>query len=330
MLRTTLVGSYPRVSDRSLPVNLRQMLHQHDRGEIKDIELEHAYQATIARVVKEQEEASIDLLTDGQIRWDDLLTPLTRQLEGAHAGGLLRWFDNNVYYRHPVIEGPLRWRGPATVADYRVAATAATRPVKAVLPGPITYASLAEDRFYRDFDRLALAVAGALHEEAQALAAAGAPWIQIDEPSLGGRPAAVQLARTCVQTITKDVKTKFALATYFRPIDGIYPALRTFPVDALQIDVMDRPDQLDLVLQNPPPGDIVLGCMDARNTRLEERDRLARLLERAAEKLGADRLWASPNAGLEFLPHATAQHKVARLAEAVAAVNGKPAELEAR
>src|SRR2546428_4929627 len=142
MVRTTLVGSYPRVSDRSLPVNLRQMLHQHDRGEIKDIELERAYQATIARVVKEQEEAGIDLLTDGQIRWDDLLTPLTRQLEGAHAGGLLRYFDNNVYYRHPVIEGPLRWRSQATVQDYRTAAAGTTIPVKAVLPGPITYASL--------------------------------------------------------------------------------------------------------------------------------------------------------------------------------------------
>ncbi len=330
MVRATLVGSYPRVSDRPLPVNLRQMLHQHDRGEIKDIELQRAYQATIARVVKEQEEAGIDLLTDGQIRWDDLLTPITRQLEGAHAGGLLRYFDNNVYYRHPVIEGPLVWRGPATVEDYRTAAAATTRPVKAVLPGPITYASLSEDRFYHDFDRLAAAVAGALHQEAQALAAAGAAWIQIDEPALGGRPASIELARTCLQTVTKGVKAKFVLATYFKPIDGIYPALRTFPVDALQIDVVDRPDQLGLLLGNPPQGDIVLGCVDARNSRLEERDRLARLLEGAAGTLGADRLWASPNAGLEFLPHATAQKKMARLTEAVAAVNGKPAELEAR
>jgi 5-methyltetrahydropteroyltriglutamate--homocysteine methyltransferase len=330
MVRTTLVGNYPRVSDRSLPVNLRQMLHQHDRGEIKDIELERGYQATITRAVKEQEAAGIDLLTDGQIRWDDLLTPLTRQLDGAQAGGLLRWFDNNVYYRHPVIEGPLRWRGPATVADYRVAAAATTRPVKAVLPGPVTYASLSEDRFYKDFERLAQAVAGALHEEAQALAAAGAPWIQIDEPALGGRPSAVDLARTLLETITKGVKAKFALATYFKPIDGIYAALRTFPVDALQIDVVDRPDQLDLLIRNPPKGDIVLGWVDARNTRLEDRDQLTRLLEGAAEKLGADRLWASPNAGLEFLPHATALQKMARLAEAVAAVNGKTAELEAR
>ncbi len=46
--------------------------------------------------------------------------------------------------------------------------------------------------------------------------------------------------------------------------------------------------------------------MDARNTRLEERDALARTLEKAVDKLGADRVWASPNAGLEFLPHATA------------------------
>jgi 5-methyltetrahydropteroyltriglutamate--homocysteine methyltransferase len=330
MVRTTLVGGYPRISDGPLPVNLRQMLHQHDRGEIKDVELEHAYRATIRRVVKEQEEAGIDLPTDGQIRWDDLLTPITRQLEGAQPGGLLRYFDNNVYYRHPVIEGAVRWRGPATVEDYRTAAAAASRPVKAVLPGPVTYAALSEDRFYHDFDRLARAVADALHEEASALAAAGAAWIQIDEPALGGRPAALELARACLRIITKDVKAKFALATYFKAIDGIYKELRGFPVDALQVDVVDQPGQLDLVLQSPPSGEVVLGCVDARNTRLEDPDVLARLIERAASRLGADRLWISPNAGLEFLPHATAQKKIARMAEAVAAVNGKPSKLEAR
>lgn len=330
MVRSTLAGSYPRVSDRPLPINLRQALHQHDRGEISDVELEHAYRATITRVVKEQEEAGIDLLTDGQIRWDDLLTPITRQLAGAHAGGLLRYFDNNVYYRHPVIEGALRWRGPATVADYTTAAGATTRPVKAVLPGPVTYAALSEDRFYKDFDRLALAVAGALHDEAQALAAAGAPWIQIDEPALGGRPASVELARKCLEVVRSGVKTKFALATYFKPTEGVYPALRTFPVDGLQIDVVDRPDQLEMVLRNPPKGDVILGCVDARNTRLDDRETLVRLLERAADRLGPERVWASPNAGLEFLPHATAQKKMARLVEAVALANGKAAELEAR
>jgi 5-methyltetrahydropteroyltriglutamate--homocysteine methyltransferase len=309
-------------------VNLRQLLHQHDRGELSDVELEHGYTATIKRVVKEQEAAGIDLLTDGQIRWDDLLTPITRQLEGAQVGGLLRYFDNNVYYRHPVIGGSLRWRGPATVEDYKTAAAATSRPVKAVLPGPITFASLAEDRFYHDFDKLARSVADALHQEAQALAAAGAPWIQIDEPALGGRPELAPLAGACLQTITQNVKAKFALASYFKPIDRLYPALRAFPVDAVQVDVVDRPDQLEMVLKNPPSGDVVLGCIDARNTRLEDRDSLARLLERVVSRLGADRLWASPNAGLEFLPHATAQKKMALLAEAVATVNGKPAQLK--
>ncbi len=86
MLRSTLAGSYPRVSDAPLPVSLREMLHKHSRREISDAELERAYEATITRIVKEQESAGIDLLTDGQIRWDDLLTLIT-----------LRHVDNNVY-----------------------------------------------------------------------------------------------------------------------------------------------------------------------------------------------------------------------------------------
>jgi 5-methyltetrahydropteroyltriglutamate--homocysteine methyltransferase len=330
MLRSTLTGSYPRVSDAPLPVNLRQMLHKHDRREISDAELEHAYEATITRIVKEQESAGIDLLTDGQVRWDDLLTPITRQLDGAKPGGLLRYFDNNVYYRHPVIQGPIRWRGPATVDDYRTATGATTRPVKAVLPGPITYAVLSEDRAYKNFEMLARAVSEALHQEALALQEAGALLIQVDEPALGGQPLRLALARACMETIARGLKTSLGIATYFKPVQEIWTGLRAFPVQVWQVDVADRPAQLDMVLKAPPDGEVVLGCMDARNTRLEERDTLARTLEKATEKLGADRVWASPNAGLEFLPHATAQKKMARLAEAVGAVNGRTAGTAAR
>jgi len=330
VLRATVLGSYPRVSDQPLPVNLRQTIHRHDRGEVADAELDLAYRATITRVVKEQEQAGIDLLTDGQIRWDDLLTPIARHLEGVQVGGLLRYFDNNVYYRHPIIHGPVRWKGPATVEDYRTAVAATGRPVKAVIPGAVTYAALSEDRYYRDFDRLALALAEALHAEAVALDRAGAPWIQIDEPSLGSQPARLPMARTCVETIARGLRAKVALATYFRAVDGVWSELRTFPVQALQVDVVDRPAQLDLVLKQPPDREVVLGCVDARNTRLEDRDAVARLLERVMERVGADRVWASPNCGLEFLPHSTAQKKMARLVEAVATINGKPAEPAAR
>ena len=323
------MGSYPRVSDAPLPINLRQMLHKHDRHEVSDDELERAYAATITRVVREQESAGIDLLTDGQIRWDDLLTPVTRSLEGARPGGLLRYFDNNVYYRHPIIQGPLRWLGPATVADYRIASAATARPVKAVLPGPITFASLSEDRFYRDPERLVLALTAALREEALALDRAGAPWIQIDEPALGAQPQLAPLARTCLQTLTAGLNARTVLATYFRPVQTVWAEIRTFPVHAVQVDVVDRPDQLDLVLSDPPQGQLVLGCLDARNTRLEDRDVLARLLEHAASRCGSERLWASPNCGLEFLPHASAQKKMSRLTEAVALVNGQPAESRA-
>ncbi len=326
MLRTSLVGSYPRVSDQPLQVNLRQMLHKHDRAELSDAELEHAYRATITRVIKEQEDAGIDLLTDGQIRWDDLLTPFSRQLEGIQVGGLLRYFDNNVYYRHPIVKAMVRWRGPASVEDYRVAAAATRHPVKAVLPGPITFAALAEDRFYKEFEKLALSVAEALHQEAMTLDRAGAPWIQIDEPALGGQPDWVPLARTCIQTVTRGLRARTALATYFRPIASIWTQLRSFPVNALQVDVVERPEQLDLVLQDPPDTEVVLGCVDARNTRLEDCDALARLLDRAAQRIGSERLWASPNCGLEFLPHATAQRKMVRLVETVGAVNGRTAE----
>ncbi len=322
MIRTTVVGSYPRVSDAPLQVNLRQALHRRDRREIGDAEVEAAYRATIKRVVEEQVLAGIDLVTDGQVRWDDLVTPFVRAMEGAHTGGLLRYYDNNVYYRHPVVTGSLRRRGAAVVEDFRYASGMSERPVKGVLVGPLTLATLAEDRFYGDLAKLTMAAAEVLHEEARDLAKAGARVLQIDEPALAFHPARVALARTAVETVVRELGVKTALYTYFGSLDGVYPALLEFPVDLIGIDVAERPQHLDLILERPFPKELGLGVVNARNTRIEDEKDLVRLLERISDHIPADRLWVNPSCGLEFLPHASARRKLELMVAAVRRVNG--------
>ncbi len=315
-MRTTVVGSYPRVSDAPLEVSLRQAIHRHDRHEITDADLEAAYRATIRRVVEEQAQAGIDLLTDGQVRWDDLLTPFLRALEGAHTGGLLRYYDNNVYYRHPVVTGALRRRGQAVVEDFRYASSLTDRPVKAVLVGPLTLATLSEDRHYGDQSRLMLAAADVLHEEARALVQAGAKFIQVDEPALGYHPAKAELTQTALARVVEGLGVTTALYTYFGPLDRVYPALLEFPVDVIGIDVAERPQHLDLILGRPFPKQLGLGVVNARNTRLETEAELERLLERVTQHVPPERLWLNPSCGLEFLPHATARRKMEILAAA--------------
>ena len=68
------------------------------------------------------------MVTDGMIRWDDGQTYIARNLEGFEATGLLRYFDTNTYYRQPVATGPISWKGPITVSDYRFAAGCTSLP----------------------------------------------------------------------------------------------------------------------------------------------------------------------------------------------------------
>jgi len=325
LLRTTVVGSYPRVSDAPLEVNLRQAIHRHDRHEITTPALEAAIQATIKRVVEEQVAAGVDLVTDGQVRWDDLLTPFVRAMEGAHTGGLLRFYDNNVYYRHPVVTGPLRRGGPAVVEDFRYASAVSPRPVKAVLVGPLTLATLSEDRYYGDFSRMIMAAADVLREEAQDLAKAGASLVQLDEPALGYHPAKVELARAAVEAVVAGLPARTALYTYFGPLEKIYPALLEFPVDVLGIDVAERPQHLDLLLGRPFPKELGLGAVNGRNTRLESEEDLVRLFNRVTTHVPPDRVWVNPSSGLEFLPHGTARRKLEVLAGAVRSHNQRRA-----
>jgi 5-methyltetrahydropteroyltriglutamate--homocysteine methyltransferase len=325
MIRTTVVGSYPRVSDAPLEVSLRQSIHRHDRREMDDAQLEAAYQATIKRVLDEQAQAGIDLVTDGQVRWDDLLTPFVRAMEGAHTGGLLRYYDNNVYYRHPVVTGALRRQRPAVVEDFRYAQSVSARPVKAVLVGPFTLATLSEDRFYGDLSQLALAAAEVLHQEAQDLVKAGATVVQIDEPALGYHAHKVHLARAALERVVHGLGVKTVLATYFGPLEAVYPALLDFPVDQLALDIAERPHHLSLVLANPGTKELTLGVVNARNTRLEREADLLGMLQRVTERVPADRLWIGPSTGLEFLPHATARRKLDVLVAAARRFNGSRA-----
>jgi 5-methyltetrahydropteroyltriglutamate--homocysteine methyltransferase len=139
MIKTTVHGFYPKISEDPALPNYRRARNRLDSGEISDADFNQVVQATIKRAVDEQIEAGIDLPTDGQIQWDDLVSPFARTWKNTAVGGLIRFFDNNTYYRRAQINGDVSVNTPAAAADFRVAQAAASRPLKAVLPGPLTF-----------------------------------------------------------------------------------------------------------------------------------------------------------------------------------------------
>lgn len=318
-ITTTVVGSYPKPPDEGEPFVVRKTLHALERDEATPDDLRSAQDELVRANIHEQEEAGIDLITDGQARWDDILTPFARNMAGFEIGGLLRWFDNNVYYRRPLCTGPVEWRGPSSVEAYRFAAATTTRSrVKAVIPGPITFARGSVDDHYKDHEAFVKAIAAVLAQEAAELEAAGAPVIQIDEPALLGAPEDLALAKEAIALITSELsEVETVLATYFGDAKRLGAELFELPVDAFGFDLVSGPENHTLIREAPRDKRIVAGLVDARNTKLEDEGELVRSIHELTEAVGHENLLVSPSAGLEFLPREKARAKLHRLTDVV-------------
>ncbi len=317
MFKTTVVGSYPKITEDKTAVNLRRARNRFDQKKISAKELEKAYQETIKRVIREQEEAGIDLITDGQIRWDDLVAPFARNIQGIEIDGLLRFFDNNFYYRRPVIKSKVSFRNYSVVDQFTFARVNAKNEVKQVIPGAFTFAKLSIDEFYHNEERLVFDIAQILHKEAERLVQEGAKAIQIDEPSLCAHPDKLKLVEESLKIITGETQAKFALYLYFGSIKELVPELFELPVDIIGADVVSKKENLDALLEYDGKKEIGLGCVDARSIRMESQAELIALFETVAKKIPADKIYINPSCGLEFLPNAEAQNKLKNMVGAV-------------
>jgi 5-methyltetrahydropteroyltriglutamate--homocysteine methyltransferase len=312
-IETTVVGSYPKPPAEGTPFRLRKTLHAVERGEATPDDLEDARNELVREVISEQEAAGIDIVTDGQARWDDLVTPFARNMAGFEVGGLLRWFDNNVYYRRPVCVGPLEWRGPSSVEAFTYAQSVASTRVKAVVPGPVTFAHLSVDEHYKDHERFVLALASVLAQEAFELEAAGATIIQFDEPALLGAPEDLDLARRALEVVTAELgSTETLVATYFGDAKRLGADLFRLPVAGFHLDLVAGPENWELLREWPSDRRLQAGVLNARNTRLESEGDLNREIERLTDLVG-DELRVAPSCGLEFLPREKARAKLGLL-----------------
>ncbi len=328
-MRTTAIGSYPKIPNRPRPARLRRAIARLDRGEITAQELTRVEDDVTIEVIGEQVEAGLDIVTDGQIRWDDDQTYIARRLDGFEIGGLIRYFDTNTYYRQPNVIGPVRWREPILVRDYEFAAKHSEKPVKALITGPYTLAALSTDSHYSDRRRLVLDLAQALHQEALALVAAGAPAIQVNEPAILQHKEDVPLLVEAVAVMLdslpasgRGVQTETSVYTWFGDADGILPQLMELPVDFIGLDFVTGPGNWEALARTVFTKGLGFGIVDARNTKMESADEIAGQIRRIGEFVPADRLHVNPSCGLEYLPREVAFDKLKRLAEGVRRAQG--------
>jgi 5-methyltetrahydropteroyltriglutamate--homocysteine methyltransferase len=316
-MRTSAVGSYPKIPNRPRPAHLRQAIARRERGDISAEELAQVQDEVTTEVIAEQVEAGLDLVTDGQIRWGDDQTYIAQHLEGFQIGGLIRYFDTNTYYRQPVVTAPVRWREPILVRDYEFAAAQSPKPVKALITGPYTLAALSTDSHYGDRRRLLLDLAEALRQEVQALAAAGAPLIQVNEPAILKHKDDIALIAEALTVVLDGAGTETALYTWFGSADGILPQLIELPADVIGLDFVWGRGNWEGLARVSSTKRLGFGIVDARNTRIESVVEIAAGIKRVSELVPPERLDVNPSCGLEYLPREVAFEKLKRMVEGV-------------
>ncbi len=312
---TTVIGNYPKIPDLPAPGKWRRAVEKLQKGQITEAELHQVENEVTLDVIRDQVEAGVDLITDGQIRWEDPQTYFARRLRGFSINGLQRYFDTNVYYREPVAEGEISWIEPIVVRDFEFARRHSIRPVKPVVTGPFTLARLGRNAFYGTAREFTLALARALNAELRALQDAGAEVIQVDEPALCQHKHDYPLFAEAMTVLTEGVTEKKLLCTYFGDVGGVYPQILELPFDAIGLDFVAGYRNWEVIARAPFTKGLTFGIVDARNTRLETVDELVQAIRRITEVVPPDRLMVAPSAGLEFLPHGVARRKLQRLVE---------------
>src|SRR5467141_1786483 len=322
-MKTTVIGAYPKIGDGLEAQELRRALHRHDRGEIGDADLAKVYDDVTRSTIGEIEAAGVDVTNDGLVRWDDLLSPFARAWSGVDPGPLERFYDNNTYFRQPVIDGPIGTDGRSLVRDYTFAKAIAKSQLKAAVPGPLTFGTLAaRDEQYRSLEDRVLAIGDATAKEIAGLKAAGATMIDIEDPAVVASSKHIELAREVYGRLA-DPDLAVTLVTYFFPADAVLESLASFPVAAVAIDVRSREtttfERLDAFRNKY----VLLGVVDARNTRLETAAEVAGYAERALKLVPLDHLSLAPTTSLEYLPRDVARAKLRALVEGARLVTGE-------
>ena len=276
-------------------------------------EVARAFQADKADFVSDQQEAGLDLFSDGLLRWQDVFRPLVKLSGGLDARTLVRWFNNNSFFRAPEVTGDLTITAPLPreiEEDGEI-----PEPKVATLPSPYLFSRAAhtdDDRNVLMMD-LAREVLGPV---AQALPGRGYRVIHLQEPWLtyfGIEDDDWDPFEKALQEIAQATNgAVLVLHTYFGDAGPYADRLRHLPVDAVGIDFVET--DIDELGADWETG-LLAGVLDGRASPIESVQGTVAFARKVYETLQPPALFLSSNCDLELLPRDLARQKVRRLGE---------------
>jgi 5-methyltetrahydropteroyltriglutamate--homocysteine methyltransferase len=295
-LKAYAPGIYPR-SD-----GLIQATRDLDRGRTTEASVEEQFRRDTQELVRAQEEARLDLLSDGLLRWQDLFRTLAERSDGLQARPLMRFLDTNTFYRAVLVEGKPRLREPVPSPGLPHGRWLAT------LPSPTAFAHVAGG----EASAQALA-AGILAPQMESYARDGCALIVLSDPFLAGSNGAGELVAALAEL---PAGVPIALQLPFADAAPVLAALADAPVTAVGIDFYGT--SLD-ALPHDYPKEILAGVVDARSSAVEDAAEIGRFAEQLLER-NPPGLSFGPNGDLQFVPELIARRKLAVLGESRSAL----------
>jgi 5-methyltetrahydropteroyltriglutamate--homocysteine methyltransferase len=285
-----------------------------EAGDIAD-----AYERAREEVVSVQTDAGLDRVVEGQLRWDDMLAHPLAVHENVETHGIVRYYDNNNFYREPVVTGDLTFDGD--VASELEAAAEQTDALQAVLPGPYSLSELATDEHYGN-DEFLEAVAEFLAGEAEAFP--DHETLFLLEPSLvedAPGDGLDERASAAIDTVAAAVDSEVVVHPYWGALDEkVYAHLMDADVDAIGFDlVSDHEQNVYNVQEYGTKDSVALGVVDGQNTLVEEPETVRERFDWFDDQVPAqtfETAYLTSNTELFYLPVNKAEAKVETLAAA--------------
>ncbi len=349
ILPTTMVGSYPR------PGWFRQQLLGRDiRVAFKEVAHEEAYQDATQTAIHDQEEAGLDIVTDGQMYFDDYVGVIgsfcwymyerihgfdeAKDPHPSAVGATTRTKDVELLDDWGgVVNSAEVKRGPIRLADlYKIASRYAKKPMKvSVGAGPINLAWHVYFKHYKDARELSYALAPIFNAEMKELVAAGAKYLQIEDlgawlPLFTGNDADYKwigdVIAKCVEGVDAKIAWHFcfgnawgnSLSSLFpKGYETVLPFFFDVPVDQFVLDFANREMKGIECLKNlPKDKEVQAGVIDVRTSVIETPEHVAGRIRRVLELVPAERVYLSTDCGMKPLPRMVAKLKLKALADA--------------
>ena len=326
----TLVGSFPQpewLIDRAgLSSRLPPRVRARELWRIPQPYLDEAQRDATLLAIRAQEQAGLDIITDGEIRRESYSNRFATALDGIDIDNPGTALDRTGHANPvPRIVGPIRRARPVEVEDVRFLRANTAKIIKITVPGPFTMTQQAQNDFYPDEESAALAYAAAVNEEIRDLFGAGADIVQIDEPYMQARPEkARQYAIKAINRALEGIEGTTAVHLCFgyaaivhnRPTTGysFLPELRECA--CRQVSVETAQPNLDCsVLAKLDNKKILLGVIDLGDPNVETAETVAARIRRALPFVAAANIIVAPDCGMKYLPRETAIGKMRAMVE---------------